>query len=151
MLKVGDVIPYFKAKDANGVLFESRNFIGFKPFVIYFYPKDNTSICTEQACGFRDQYEDFKKLGVEVIGVSSDSVDSHQDFSHRNKLNFTLLSDENDAIRKLFGISSKFLGVFPSRVTFVVDKNGSIQMVYKNIFAAKHISKSLEMMRNIIN
>lgn len=75
-LKIGDSIPSFKAKDTNGDDFDSQNLVGHKPLVIYFYPKDNTPGCTTQACSFRDQYEDFKDLGAEVIGISSDSVDA---------------------------------------------------------------------------
>ena len=69
-LKVGDTIPHFTAKDANGADFDSQNMVGQKPLVIYFYPKDNTPGCTVQACSFRDQYEDFKDLRAEVIGIS---------------------------------------------------------------------------------
>ena len=85
-LKVGDIIPSFKAKDANGNDFDSQSIVGRKPLVIYFYPKDNTPGCTAEACSFRDQYEDFKDLGAEVIGISSDSVSSHQEFSRQFKL-----------------------------------------------------------------
>lgn len=77
-LKVGDVIPKFTAKDADGNLFESQSIIGKKAAIIYFYPKDNTPQCTAQACGFRDNYDDFLNLDVEVIGISSDDVHSHQ-------------------------------------------------------------------------
>ena len=94
-LKVGDKIPNFSAYDTHGNLFESQFFIGKTPLVIYFYPKDDTLGCTAQACSFRDAYEDFKDLGAEVIGISSDSVASHQKFSHQNRLPFILLSDEN--------------------------------------------------------
>lgn len=81
-LKVGDTIPNFTAKDTNGSDFNIATIVGHKPLVIYFYPKDNTPGCTAQACSFRDQYEDFKDLGAEVIGISSDSVGSHQKYNH---------------------------------------------------------------------
>ena len=83
-LKIGDKIPNFKLNDANGNLFDSSSLLG-KPAVIYFYPKDNTAGCTAQACSFRDQYEDFKDLGAAVIGISSDSILSHQKFSKQYK------------------------------------------------------------------
>ena len=92
-LQVGDKIPNFSAKDNNGNDFDSRFIIGKKPVVIYFYPKDNTPGCTAQACSFRDQYEDFKDLGAEVIGISSDSIASHEKFIQKYKLPFILLSD----------------------------------------------------------
>ncbi len=104
-LKVGDKIPNFIAKDSNGNDFDSQNIVGHKPVVIYFYPKDNTPGCTAQACSFRDQYEDFKDLGAEVIGISSDSVASHQEFTKHYKLPFILLSDSDKKIKKAFWCS----------------------------------------------
>lgn len=85
-LKVGDKIPNFTAKDTTGADFDSQTLVGVKPLVIYFYPKDNTPGCTTQACSFRDQYEDFKDLGADVIGISSDSVTSHQQFTDRKSV-----------------------------------------------------------------
>ena len=99
MIKIGDKIPNFTAKDLNGNDFDIQNYMGKKPLVIYFYPKDNTAGCTIQACSFRDQYQDFTDLGAEVIGISSDSVASHQKFSEQYKLPFILLSDEDQNIR----------------------------------------------------
>ncbi len=92
-LKVGDTIPNFSAIDNHGDLFESHSVIGKKPVVLYFYPKDDTRVCTQQACSFRDQYEDFKALGAEVIGISSDSLQSHISFVTKHQLPFILLSD----------------------------------------------------------
>lgn len=148
-LKVGDRIPDFLAKDAKGDDFDSRELIGKKPLVIYFYPKDNTPGCTAEACGFRDQYEDFKDLGAEVIGISSDSVDSHQNFAKQYKLPFILLSDNDKNIRKLFGVPSNIFGLLPGRVTYVIDRTGVVKMIFDSMMAAKHISKALEMIREI--
>ncbi|MBA4320214.1 MAG: peroxiredoxin, partial [Flavobacterium sp.] len=92
-LQVGDKIPDFSAKDSKGNDFDSASIVGKKPVVFYFYPKDNTPGCTAQACSFRDQYEDFKDLGAEVIGISSDSIASHEKFAKQYKLPFLLLSD----------------------------------------------------------
>ncbi|SHM96706.1 peroxiredoxin [Flavobacterium xinjiangense] len=149
-LKVGDKIPNFKAKDSNGTDFDSQILVGVKPFVIYFYPKDNTPGCTAQACSFRDQYEDFKDLGAEVIGVSSDSVTSHQEFTRQYKLPFILLSDSDQKIKKLFGVPSRVFGLVPGRVTYVVDKNGVIQMVFDSILAAKHMLKAMETIKKLV-
>lgn len=148
-LKVGDKIPNFKAKDTNGNDFDSRDLMGRKPVVIYFYPKNNTPICTAEACGFRNQYEDFKDLGAEVIGISNDSVDSHQKFVKRYQPPFILLSDSDKKISKLFGVSSGFFGILHRRVTFVVDKNGVIEMIFDSMMAAKHISKALETIKRL--
>lgn len=143
-LKVGDKVPEFTAEDTNGVAFYSRDIIGKKPVVLYFYPKDNTPGCTAEACSFRDQYEDFKDLGAEVIGISSDSVASHQKFTKQYKLPFILLSDTNKKIRKLFGVPAGMFGLLPGRVTYVINKEGIITMVFDSMLATKHITKALE-------
>jgi peroxiredoxin Q/BCP len=150
-LKVGDKIPNFSACDTHGNLFESQFFIGKTPLVIYFYPKDDTLGCTAQACSFRDAYEDFKDLGAEVIGISSDSVASHQKFSHQNRLPFILLSDENQKIRNIFGVPTALFGLVPGRVTYVVDKSGIIKMIFDNsMMPTKHISKALASLKKIV-
>ena len=148
-LKVGDKIPNFTAKDTNGNDFDSQELIGRKPLVIYFYPKDNTPGCTVQACSFRDQYEDFKDLGAEVIGISSDSVVSHQKFTQQYQLPFILLSDSDKKIKKLFGVPSSLFGLLPGRVTYVADKTGTIIMVFDSRKAKLHIPKALEAIREL--
>ena len=149
-LKIGDKIPDFKAKDTNGNEFDSRDILGKKPLVIYFYPKDNTPGCTAQACGFRDQYEDFKDLGAEVIGISSDSVKSHQKFTEQYRLPFLLLSDPGKKLRTLFGVPSGWFGLLPGRVTYVADKNGIVIMVFDSGKATEHISKAVEAIKKIV-
>ena len=143
-LKVGGKLPVFKAKDADGNDFDSFKFVGKKPLVIYFYPKDNTPGCTAEACSFRDQYEDFLDLGAEVIGISSDGLASHQKFTAQYQLPFLLLSDTDKKIRKLFGVPTAFLGLLPGRVTYVIDAKGVVQMVFNSMLAGQHIPKALE-------
>lgn len=150
-LKVGDRIPDFTAKDIQGNDFNSRDFVGNKPLVIYFYPKDNTPGCTAQACSFRDQYEDFKDLGAEVIGISNDSVDSHQKFAKQYKLPFILLSDNFNKIRRLFGVPSAMFGMLPGRVTYVTDRKGEIKMIFDSMMATKHIPKALAAIKNLVD
>jgi peroxiredoxin Q/BCP len=139
-LQVGDKIPNFSAKDTNGNNFDSATVIGVKPVVFYFYPKDNTPGCTAQACSFRDQYEDFKDLGAEVIGISSDSVASHEKFAKRYKLPFLLLSDNDKKINKLFGVKASLFGFLPGRVTYVADKlfNWFLIALWLQIISQKH-------------
>ena len=149
-LKVGDKIPDFTATDSNGQTFDSTAFIGQKPVVIYFYPKDNTPGCTAQACSFRDQYQDFKDLGAEVIGISSDSEASHEKFSKQYKLPFILLSDKNKSIRNQFGVKGDMFGLIPGRVTYVADKNGIIKMIFDSVLATKHIPKALEAIKRLV-
>ena len=150
-LKIGDKIPNFKAKDSNGNDFDSQTLVGIKPLVIYFYPKDNTPGCTAQACSFRDQYEDFKDLGADVIGISSDSIASHQESTKHYKLPFILLSDPDQKIRKLFGVHSRIFGLLPGRVTYIIDKNGVVQMIFDSMLATKHIAKALETIKKIVS
>lgn len=150
-LRVGDVIPNFESKDTQGTDFDSRTVLGKKPLVIYFYPKDNTPGCTAQACSFRDQYEDFLDLGAEVIGISGDSVASHQRFSSQYKLPFILLSDADKKIRNLFGVPTGLLGLIPGRVTYVTNKNGVIIFIFdSSLMAIQHISKALEALRKSV-
>jgi thioredoxin-dependent peroxiredoxin len=149
-LQIGDKIPNFIAKDTHGNDFDSQNMVGRKPLVIYFYPKDNTPGCTAQACSFRDQYEDFTDLGAEVIGISSDSEKSHEKFATRYKLPFILLSDNDKKIRKLFGVPSGMFGLLPGRVTYVVDKNGIIKLIFDSMMATKHIPKALEAVKKLV-
>jgi thioredoxin-dependent peroxiredoxin len=148
-LQIGDKIPNFTAKDTNNNDFDSTTIVGQKPVAIYFYPKDNTPGCNAQACSFRDQYEDFKDLGAEVIGISSDSVASHEKFAKRYKLPFLLLSDNNSKLRKLFGVKTSLLGLIPGRVTYVADKTGTIQLIFDSIMATKHIPKALDFLKSL--
>ena len=149
-LQAGDTIPHFMAIDTHGNTFDSHDIIGKKPIVIYFYPKDNTPGCTAQACSFRDQYEDFKDLGAEVIGISSDSVNSHEKFVKKYKLPFLLLSDHDKKIRTAFGVPSGLFGLLPGRVTYVADRDGIIRMIFDSLQATKHIPKALKAVKKLV-
>lgn len=149
VLKVGDKVPNFAAIDTNGDMFHSDTIVGKKPLVIYFYPKDDTPGCTIQACTFRDKYEDFKSLGAEVIGISSDSLKSHISFANKYHLPFILLSDFDKKIRKAFGVPNDFLGLIPGRATYVVDKKGIIQLIFDSTSSKIHIEKALEMLKTM--
>ncbi len=148
-LQIGDKIPNFTAKDTSDNDFDSTTIVGQKPVVIYFYPKDNTPGCTAQACSFRDQYEDFTDLGAEVIGISGDTVASHEKFAKRYKLPFLLLSDNSGKLRKLFGVKTNLLGLIPGRVTYVADKTGTIQLIFDSMMATKHIPKALDFLKKL--
>ena len=148
-LRVGDKIPNFAAIDTNGDLFDSNEIIGKKPVVIYFYPKDDTPVCTAQACSFRDQYEDFKNLGAEVIGISGDSLKSHVAFANKHQLPFILLSDFDNKIRKSFGVPNDYFGLVPGRSTYVADKNGTIQLIFDSTSGKIHIKKALEILKTM--
>lgn len=148
-LKVGDRIPNFIAKKQDGTLFDSQTIVGRQPVVIYFYPKDDTQVCTQQACAFRDQYEDFKTLGAEVIGVSGDGVKSHKNFSEKYQLPFVLISDEDKALRNLFGVPKALLGLLPGRVTYVADAQGIVRMIFNSMSGKVHIEKAWQTLKNL--
>ena len=148
-LEIGDKIPAFKAKDDSGELVNSTDLIGEKPIVFFFYPKNFTPGCTKEACAFRDSYEDFRSMGAEVIGISSDSVSSHTKFKNKYRLPFTFLSDTNGKLRKLFGVKSELLGLLPGRETFVIDKDGIIRLKFNSMNASKHLGKAMDKVKEL--
>lgn len=149
-LKIGDIVPNFTAKDSHGEVFESRNVLGRKPLVIYFYPKDNTPGCITEACSFRDQYEEFKDLGAEVIGISGDTVKSHHKFAKKHKLPFILLSDPDKRLRHVFGVRNNLFGLLPGRVTYIIDRNGVVIYIFDSMNATKHIQKALKIIKELV-
>ena len=146
-IEVGDKAPHFILKDQEGNNFSSKDFIEKKPLVVFFYPKDFTPGCVKEVCSFRDQYQDFQDHGVEVIGISSDSEKSHQNFIEKYNLPFILLSDSKGEVRKQFGIPSKMFGLLPGRMTFVIDIKGTVQLSFNSQFGAeKHIEEALKVL-----
>lgn len=145
---VGDKIPFFTAIDSKGNHFEIKDYIG-QPLVIYFYPKDDTPGCTAQACTFRDQYEVFKDFGAEIIGISSDSILSHQKFVSKYNLPFILLSDFDKKIRNAFGVSRDYLGLIDGRTTYIVDANGIVKYIFDSTSSRKHIEVALSILKKI--
>lgn len=141
-LKVGDSAPAFKSIGDDGKSWDSADHVGKKIVVVYFYPADMTGGCTKQACGFRDDMTRLKDKGVEVVGVSGDSVASHVIFKKEYDLNFTLLADEKGDVARAFGVPLKdggsiqrtidgktvtlTRGVTAARWTFVIDEEGKI-------------------------
>ncbi len=147
-LRVGDKAPVFKLMDQNGKEVDISDKIGKKALVIYFYPKDFTSGCTMEAHEFRDMHEQFQKNGAEVIGVSSDSVEMHKKFAEEHELPFTLLSDPDEKVRDMYGAWG--IAHTPGRVTYLIDKNGIIRMVFSSqIQPRKHISEALKTLEEI--
>ena len=149
MLEVGQKAPDFSLKTTTGDTFQLSKLRG-QHVVLYFYPKDDTPGCTAQACSFRDQYEDFKELGAEVVGISSDSEASHQKFTAKHKLPFVLLADGGGQVRKLYEVPRALLGILPGRVTFVIDKTGVIQYIFNSLTGATdHVSKTKEVLQGL--
>lgn len=144
---VGTIAPDFTLTNQDGKPVSLSDFKGKQAVVLYFYPKDNTPGCTAEACSFRDSYEVFQEIGAEVIGVSSDSEDSHQGFAAKHRLPFVLLSDQGGEVRKLYGVSSWF-GIFPGRVTYVIDKEGVVRHIFNSQTAAtKHVAEALKILK----
>ncbi|RDX78774.1 Peroxiredoxin Q, chloroplastic [Mucuna pruriens] len=145
----GSKPPNFTLKDQSGKNVSLSNFKG-KPIVVYFYPADETPGCTKQACAFRDSYEKFKKAGAVVVGISGDDPSSHKAFASKYRLPFTLLSDEGNKVRKEWGVPGDFFGSLPGRETYVIDKNGVVQLVYNNQFQPeKHIDETLKILQSL--
>jgi thioredoxin-dependent peroxiredoxin len=149
-VEVGDVAPDFTLPSQTGEEVSLSDFLGKKrAIVLFFYPKDDTPGCTKEACSFRDGYEQFEKLKAEVIGISSDSVSSHQRFAQRHGLPFVLLSDEGGEVRKLYGVPNT-LGLFPGRVTYVIDEEGVVRHVFSSqLGVTKHVEEALRGLESI--
>jgi peroxiredoxin Q/BCP len=148
-IKVGERAPNFTATAQDGRQIKLADYLGKKAVVVYFYPKDNTQICTAQACSFRDAYEDFVQAGAEVIGVSSDSPESHRGFAEKQRLPFVLVSDQDQSLRKAFGVP-KTLAFIPGRVTYVIDRDGVVRHIFvSQLNGGRHIAESLEIVRQL--
>lgn len=143
-LAPGDQVPDFSLQDQHDKTFHLYDALAHHDVVIYFYPKDDTPGCTREACSFRDSYETFKDAGAEVIGISSDSVESHEQFAKKHNLPFTLLSDAKGEVRKLFGVP-KTLFVIPGRTTYVIKKGGKLVHRFNSLNNPDaHIEESLK-------
>lgn len=147
-VKIGDRAPVFSLPSESGEIVSLGDYIGKKPLVLYFYPKDNTVVCTKEACAFRDSYDEFRRIkGAEVFGISSDPVESHKSFSSEQRLPFRLLSDENGTVRELYGVP-RTLGILPGRVTYVIDGEGIvIRIISSQLGYKKHVEEALEALR----
>lgn len=148
-IKIGDTIPEIVLRNQNDELFNVKTETAGKNVVLYFYPKDDTPGCTRQACSFRDQFEDFTDANAVVIGISGQSVESHKEFAEKYQLTFTLLSDEDNKVRKKFGVPSNFFGLLPGRVTYVIDKTGKVVHTFNSqTNISGHIEESLNILKN---
>ncbi len=148
MLKVGDKAPVFQLPDQDGKTFDMANVLGKTALVLYFYPKSFTSGCTMEAKEFRDMHEEFRKEGAMVVGVSSDDVDTQKRFKAEHQLPFTLLNDEGNKVRDLYGAYG--LAHTPGRVTFVIDKEGVVRFVLSSqLDPKKHVHEGLRIIREI--
>ncbi len=147
-VQVGDLAPGFTLPNQSGAAVSLEEYLGKTAVVLYFYPRDNTAVCTEEACAFRDSYEIIKAAGAEVIGVCSDSVESHRQFAEENQLPFILLSDVDGLIRKRYGVPTAF--GLPGRVTYIIDTQGIVRHIFFSQFTSKrHVDVALETLQAI--
>jgi peroxiredoxin Q/BCP len=148
-VQAGDKAPDFTLPSQAGAQVRLSDRLGERVVVLYFYPKDETPGCTKEACAFRDNYEVFTDAGAEVIGVSSDSAESHAAFAGHHKLPFTLLSDADGRVRKSYGVPAT-LGLLPGRVTYVIDRGGIVRhVVNSQIQIGRHIDSALAVVREL--
>jgi peroxiredoxin Q/BCP len=150
-LKIGDKAPIFKGTDQNGNNIELSDFSG-KKIALYFYPKDDTPGCTAQACNLKDHLMDLKEHGIEVIGVSTDSVKSHSKFVEKFQLNFPLISDENKEIVNQYGVwgMKKFMGreyLGTMRTTFLINETGVIEAIIAKPKTSAHAEEILAILK----
>ena len=141
-LKEGDLAPGFTASTNGGSQVSLSDFQG-KNVILYFYPRDNTPGCTKEACAFRDEFSEFRKKGVVVLGVSTDSATSHDKFAEKHKLPFALVSDEDKKIVRAYGVwgeksflGRKYQGTY--RVTFLIGPDGRIKKIWSAVKPADH-------------
>jgi len=144
-IKIGDYIPSFSLKDQNGNLFDINTYLGKKKLVIFFYPQDGSLNCTREACYFRDISEIFDEADAIIIGISSQSVESHKDFAEKNRLNYTILSDNENTVRKLFGVPGRVFGLIPGRVTYVADRTGKVVYIFDSqTEVQRHVDEAMK-------
>lgn len=148
-MQVNSQAPDFVLSSQSGELVRLSDFIGKKIIVIYFYPADFTPGCTAESCAFRDVYENFRDAGAEVIGISTDDLESHRKFAQKHQLPFILLSDSQGEVRKLYQVPAT-LGILPGRVTYVIDKKGIIRLIFNSqLNTGKHIAEALRMLEHL--
>lgn len=147
LVGAGETAPDFALKDQEGKTTRLSDFHG-KTLVLYFYPQSFTGGCTKEACQFRDSYEDFKQVGAEVIGVSSDSVETQNEFASQYKLPFVLLSDPGDEVGKMYGVKNKLI-VFKGRATFIIDSEGIVRHSFESINYNAHMAEALRIVRKL--
>jgi peroxiredoxin Q/BCP len=142
-IQVGDRAPDFSGTTQDGSVIRLSDVLKERIVVLFFYPRDGTPICTKEACSFRDSYRQFLDAGAEVIGVSSDSTEAHRHFAKQHDLPFHLISDAGGSLRKAFGVP-RTLGLFPGRVTYVIDRSGIVRLIFSAQFAdEEHVRQAL--------
>ncbi len=148
MLEVGCRAPDFELLDQDGEVVRLSDHHGRQHVVLFFYPKDNTMVCTLEVCAFRDAHGALSDTGAVVLGISSDPVTSHRSFASRWELPYRLLADTDGAVRQAYDIPRTF-GLFPGRVTYVIDKEGTIRSAVNDpLRASRHVQEALRALKD---
>lgn len=142
-MNLGDQFKTKSLKNQFGELIDLSEYIGKKPCIVFFYPKDFTPGCTKEVCSFQDNLAVFNDLGIEVFGISGDNVEKHKRFAEQYKVQYDLLSDEDNSFRKEVGVPSDMFGLLPGRVTYMIDDKGVVNDILKSqMNIQKHMEKA---------
>lgn len=148
LLKIGDQIPEFYLLDQYGREFNSLDYVGKQPLVIFFYTEDDSETCTKQICLFRDNYPKFKNLNAKIIGINPGYLYYHTLFANKNKIPYTILADKNNYVQKKFGVPNVKRTSNPKRYTFIIDNKGIIRHIYHN---KKNVESHIEIALRTLN
>ncbi len=150
-VKIGDMAPDFTLKSNMGEYVTLSQFRKTRNVILFFYPMNESPVCTREACAFKDSYEAFKELDAEVIGASSQDVKSNKSFADHHNLPFLLLSDMANKVRSLYGVPTT-LGFIPGRATYVIDKEGLVRQVFSSQFQpARHAKEAICTLKRMKN
>ncbi len=147
-VKVGDQAPDFEGPTSDGSRLGLKNFLGKKNIVLYFYPKDDTPGCTREACSFRDNLQPIRNMGAEIVGVSLDSVQSHDRFARKYSLTFPLISDKEKRIAKAYGVL-RDVGLSTNRVTIIIDTRGRVAKIFPKVDVTKHTEEVVTALKEL--
>jgi peroxiredoxin Q/BCP len=147
-VKAGDQAPDFEGPTSDGSRLGLKDFAGKKNVVLYFYPKDDTPGCTREACSFRDNLQPIRDMGAEIVGVSLDSIQSHDRFAKKYGLPFPLISDKDKRIATAYGVL-RDIGLSTNRVTFIIDKKGKVAKIFPKVDVSKHTDEVVAALKEL--
>lgn len=149
-MNIGERVPSFELPDQTGDVVRFDDLRGAGPIVVFFYPKDETPVCTAEACSFRDAFAEFSAAGATVVGISSDSVASHKKFADKHQLPYRLLADVGGTVRALLKVPRGLLGLSQGRVTYILDKDGVVRHAHEATLQAQaHVDEAMAMVKRL--